>query len=215
MERAAKMAGLPSANLTMAQRALPIVGRARLMGNLVGVVLGCVLGLVNLLFIDTGRSSSLKLQVFNEEQQFQFEIEASNAIRNDATVLKVHGPDVDGVLASMTAALSVSGCSIVEIQAKKEERTDGGDSTFTDVFHVVNKETGEQFEDDDMEALAQQLLDSTRTPMNVNSVKAAMNELETSNAYLRARVKKLEGVIHDKQITLVSSTGEERHPSME
>mmetsp|Transcript_12208 Transcript_12208/g.29086 ORF Transcript_12208/g.29086 Transcript_12208/m.29086 type:complete len:331 (+) Transcript_12208:890-1882(+) len=213
VERAAKMAGLPSANLTVAQRALPIVGRARLMGNLFGVVFGCVLGLVNLLFIDTTRSSSLKLQAFNEGQQFEFEIEASNSIRPDATVLKVQGPDVDGVLASMTAALSASGCSIVEIQAKQENGTDGGENKFTDVFSVINKHTGEQFDDDDLEKLAQDLLDSTRTPMNVNSVKAAMTELQTLNAYLKARVKKLEGIIHDKQITLVSSNGDARHPS--
>jgi len=61
VERFAKMAGLPSANLTVAQRALPIVGQARWTGNLLGVVFGCLLGLVNLLFIDTSRSSSLKL----------------------------------------------------------------------------------------------------------------------------------------------------------
>ncbi|CAJ1892639.1 unnamed protein product [Cylindrotheca closterium] len=213
VERMAKMAGLSPANLTAAQRALPIVGQARLMGNLAGIVLGCILGLVNLLFIDTGRSSTLKLQAFNEEQQFEFEVEASNAIRNDATVLTVHGPDVDGLLASMTAALSAGGCSIVEIQAKRKDKTDDTEKTaITDTFHVVDKATGEQFDDDDMEALAQALLDSTRTPMNLNSVKAAMNELETSNAVLRSRVKKLEGVIHDRQITLVSSTGAERHP---
>lgn len=210
VERAAKMAGLPSPNLTIAQRALPIVGQARWMGNLVGVVLGCVLGLVNLLFIDTGRSSTLKLKALNEGQQFEFEIEASNAIRPDATVLKVRGPDADGLLASMTAALSVSGCSIVEIQAKQDKGSDGTGNMIIDEFHVVSKVTGEQFDDDDIEALAKQLLDSTRTPMNLENVKAAMNELETSNAYLRAQVKKLEEYIQNRQIKIVSSTGEQR-----
>jgi len=111
----------------------------------------------------------------------------------------------------MTAALAVSGCSVIEIQAKQEECSDGAKNMMTDEFHVINKETGEQFEDDDIEELAQQLLNSTRTPMNASTVKAAMNELENSNAYLRAKVKKLEGILHDRQITLVSSTGEERH----
>eukprot|EP00980_Cylindrotheca_fusiformis_P014378 scaffold3827_cov179-Cylindrotheca_fusiformis.AAC.42 len=208
VERAAKMAGLPSANLTSAQRALPIVGQARWMGTLVGVVLGCLLGLVNLLFIDTGRSSTLKLQAFNEEQEFEFQVEASNALRKDATALKVFGPDLDGLLASMTAALSVRGCSIVEIQAKQDD----SEGMIADVFYVVSRETGEPFEDDELESLAQGLLDSTRTPMNVNSVKAAMHELENTNSYLKARVKKLENLMYEKQIKLISSSGEESRP---
>lgn len=68
MERLAKRAGLASPNLTTAQRALPIVGQVRWAGGLIGVVFGCILGLVNLFFIDTGRSATLKLQAFNEEQ---------------------------------------------------------------------------------------------------------------------------------------------------
>jgi hypothetical protein len=205
LERAAKMAGLPSANLTSAQRALPIVGQARWMGTLVGVIFGCVLGLVNLLFIDTGRSSTLKLQAFNGEQEFEFQVEASNAVRNDATALKVRGPDVDGILASMTAALSVRGCSIVEIQAKQEDEKE---NMIVDVFYVVSRETGEPFDDDDLEELAQGLLDATRTPMNVHSIKAAMYELENTNSFLKARVK----LMHERQITVVSSSGEESRP---
>lgn len=176
-----------------------------------GVVFGCVLGLVNLLFIDTGRSSTLKLQAFNEEQEFEFQVEASNAVRSNATALKVRGPDVDGLLASMTAALSVRGCSITEIQAKQEEG-EGDDNTIVDVFFVVSRETGEPFDDDDLEELAQGLLDSTRTPMNVNSVKAAMHELENTNSFLKARVKKLENLMYERQITVVSSSGEEKRP---
>jgi hypothetical protein len=210
VERAAKMAGLPSANLTLAQRALPIVGQARWMGTLVGVVFGCLLGLVNLLFIDTGRSSTLKLQAFTEEQEFEFQVEASNAVRKDATALKVRGPDVDGLLASMTAALSVRGCSIVEIQAKREEEKE---NMIVDVFYVVSRETGKPFDDDDLEELAQGLIDATRTPMNVNTVKAAMHELENKNSFLKARVKKLEKLMYERQITVVSSSGEESRPS--
>lgn len=46
-------------------------------------------------------------------------MEASNALRPDATVLTVRGPDVDGLLASMTAALTAKGCSLVELHAAK------------------------------------------------------------------------------------------------
>lgn len=215
LERMASAAGLPSANLSSAQRLLPIVKRTRFMGNFLGVIFGCTLGLLNLLTIDTARSSSLKLQAFNEEQEFEFTIEASNAARSDLTALTVRGPDVDGLLASMTAALAVRGCSIVEIHAQRAHPHDETDRSINDVFYVVKRDTGTPFDDDELEQLAEGLLDSTRTPMNVNTVKAAMHELESTNSYLKARVKKLEQLMYEKQITLVSSTGEARHPSSE
>jgi hypothetical protein len=199
-----------SANLTAAQRVLPVVGQVRWAGTLMGVIFGCILGLGNLFFIDTGRSSTLKLQAFNEEQEFEFEIEASNAIRDNVTSLKITGPDVDGLLASMTAALAFQGCSVVEINAKRQHESDAVNTLIEDVFYVVKRDTQEPFEDDELEELAQGLLESTRTPMNVNNVKAAMHELKTTNSYLRARVKKLEKTMYERNVKLVSSSGEER-----
>ncbi|KAL3924284.1 MAG: hypothetical protein SGILL_001136 [Bacillariaceae sp.] len=216
LERIATKAGLPPANLTSAQRALPIVTRMTFVGSMLGIIAGCTLGLVNLLFIDTTRSASLKLQALGEEQEFEYTIEASNALSDATTALTVKGPDVDGLLASMTAALSVRGCSIVEIHA---QRTEGGaddesDQMVNDVFSVVNRETGAQFEDDALEELAEALLDSTRSPMNLNVVKAQVHELQSTNSYLQARIKKLEELVYERQITLISSSGETRHPSV-
>jgi hypothetical protein len=212
LERLANKAGLPSPNLSAAQRALPIVGRTTFAGNFLGIIMGCMLGLTNLLFIDTSRSSTLKLQAFNEEQEFEFTIEASNAVRPNATALTVQGPDVDGLLASMTAALAVRGCSIVEIHAQRKFPDDESDNMINDIFYVVKRDTAEPFDDDELEELAEGLLDSTRTPMNVNSVKAAMHELESKNSFLQARVKKLEQLMYEKQITIVSKSGESRRP---
>lgn len=215
LERIANKAGLPSPNLTTAQRALPVVARITLTGNFLGIIFGCILGLANLLFIDTSRSSTLKLQAFNEEQEFEFTIEASNAIRPNATALTVQGPDVDGLLASMTAALSVRGCSIVEIHAQRAHPEEESDQTINDVFYVVKRDTAQPFDDDELEELAEGLLDATRTPMNVNTVKAAMHELESTNTYLQARIKKLEQLMYEKQITVVTSSGEARKHSSE
>ena len=75
-----------------------------------------------------------------------------------------------------------------------------------DVFYVVHRETGERFPDEDLEELARGLLDAARTPMNVNSVKAAMHELERTNSFLQARVRKLEQVVYARQITVVPSS---------
>ena len=223
LESLAAAMGLPKANLTSTQRYLPLVKRVRLAGSFCGVIVGCCLGLLNLLFIDTARSSTLKLQAFNEEQEFAFEITASNAERKDATALRVTGPDVDGLLASMTAALAVRNCSLVELHAQRRTTMDGsGASTkenddtaiedersIEDVFFVVNRETGRPFDDADLEELARGLLDSTRTPMNANSVKAAMRELESTNSFLRARVRKLEQVVYEKQITVIPTPSDE------
>ena len=142
LERIFHAAGLPSANLTAAQRKLPAVARTKLLGAMLGVIFGCCLGMTNLLFMDTGRSATLKLQAFNEESEFEFTIEASNALRHGATALTVRGPDVDGLLASMTAALAVRGCSLVELHAKRSHTNlqqddvdlDPNDRMIEDVF---------------------------------------------------------------------------------
>lgn len=203
VERLAKAAGLPSANLSSAQTKLPIVARTAWAGSLVGIVLGCTIGLVNLFFIDTSRSSTMKLQALNDGQDFEFTVEASNAIRPDATSLKVEGPDVDGVLAAMTTALAKQGCSIVEISAKRvPAKSESGKLTFAkssainDTFFVVDSQTGEQFEDDQLEMVAQALLESTRSPLrSLDLVRAAVvhNQMDSPlDSSFQERIKNLE-----------------------
>jgi len=83
----------------------------------VGVTLGCILGLVNLLFVDEHKASLLKLQALEEGQEFEFEVEVDNEIHPGYTTVTVRGPDVDGVLASITASIASIGCSVVELHA--------------------------------------------------------------------------------------------------
>jgi uncharacterized ferredoxin-like protein len=229
LEQLASRVGLPRSGLETAQRSLPIVQRTKFIGALLGVIFGCMIGLLNLLIIDTDRSSTLKLRAFNEEQEFEFLVEASNAIRKDATALTVTGPDVDGILASMTAALALRGCSLIELHAKRKvsglsiaeieqdgvvvSQQDADGSTTSDiptalmgvqdVFYVVDRNTGEPFEDDELHDLAQSLLEATRTPMNAIGVKAVINELEKSNHALKQRVHRLEEVVKERQIRVV------------
>ncbi len=224
VESLAARAGLPKAGLLQEQRSLVSVKRIRLGGQFIGVLLGCTLGLLNLLFIDTNRSASLKLEAFNDDQGYEFHIEVSNSHTGNpnTTMLKVIGPDVDGLLASMTAALAVRGCSLFELHAgrAKKRRTveqlnaDGTSNNYEvnedmieDIFYVVKRETGHAFEDDELNDLARGLLESTRTPMNVNTVRAAMFELENTNAFLRSKIQKLEELVYQKQITIIQSTG--------
>ncbi len=198
VESLAHAAGLPPNTLTVAQRQLQHVKRVKFTGNLAGVLLGCCLGLLNLLFIDTERSTTLKLQELTSEHEFSFTIEASNAVREDITALTVRGPNVDGVLASMTTALASRGCSLVELHAKSVSENE-----IEDVFYVVNRETGQQYEDDDLNELARSVMDSTRKPMSVLLVHNRLREMEDINASLKERVQTLESVMIDQQITVI------------
>jgi hypothetical protein len=121
-----------------------------------------------------------------------YHIEVNNAERKDATKLTVTGPDVPGLLASMTVALAVKGCSLKELHAADEKgansfkdpsephrkHVEEAPHQIKDIFFVVNRETGSQFEDDSLEDLARSLLESTKSPMNVLCVSGAMRKLE-------------------------------------
>ena len=200
LESLASRAGFPQAGLTTAQRALPVVKRIQLAGSFCGVILGCLVGLGNLALIDTERSSHLKLNA--SESELKFEIESSNAIRDNATTLIVRGPDVDGLLASMTAALAVRGCSLVELHAMPRtvgDRNEQNSGDIEDIFHIVKRETGEPFDDCELEELAQGLLESTKTPMNAFAAKKKVHELENTNSSLQDKVQKLEKLVYEDE----------------
>lgn len=103
--------------MTKAQRSLRVSRMAGLFGGVLGVALGCTLGLVNLLFVDENKASLLKLQALEDGQEFEFEVEVDNTAHPGYTTVVVRGPDVDGVLASITAGIASFGCSVVELHA--------------------------------------------------------------------------------------------------
>ena len=116
-----------------------------------------------------------------------YRIEVSNADRPDATKLTVRGPDIDGILASMTVALAQEGCSLKELHAgylkhasdtlSYETKVDGNE--IEDVFFVVEHETGKPFPDDSLKGLGQSLLDSLKTPMKcLTGKKSTEKELD-------------------------------------
>jgi len=206
LESMFRAAGLPSAGFSSAQRALPAVQKVGMLGNFVGVVIGCTLGLVNLLFIDTERSSVLKLQALTDEQGFAFEVEANNVERHDATTLRVRGPDVDGLLASMTSALTASGCSLVELHASpRAGGCSGSGCPVEDVFIVRRRGTGvnRQVDDDDLDELAHALLAATKDPLSAHSLKTQVQNLSEENDNLADHIKTLEKELEDRQITIV------------
>jgi len=190
----ATRAGLPSSNLTAQQRNLFFVKRNRLLSQAFGVFFGCTMGLVNLLFIDTDRSTSLKLQHIADETEFAFEVECYNENPNSTTFI-VKGPDNDGLLAGMTAALTLNGCSILDVSAHKLP-----DGTIEDKFAVVNQATQRRLDDNELDHVSQVLLNATKEgPL---MLKAQVGELEDQNTQLQERINHLEGVLLKRQLTI-------------
>lgn len=113
--------------MTKAQRSLRIARSVGLLGGIVGVTLGCTLGLVNLFFVDEYKASLLKLHALEEGQEFEFEVEVDNEVNPGYTTVIVRGPDVDGVLASITACIASYGCSVAELHAGYRKEGDIAD----------------------------------------------------------------------------------------
>ncbi len=204
LENLAKAWGLPASNLTSEQRALGFVKRGRLFSQALGIFMGCTIGLLNILLIDTERSSSLKLLNKSEEEEFAFEVEVSNDAREDATVLTVRGPDLDGVLAGITAALTLNGCSLLEVSANSTIRSEDPNvdptSSIEDVFVIVDQETKEKIKDEDLEQLCRVILDASKEGPNL--LKFQMKELEEKNSALQARVDSLETALLKRRISV-------------
>jgi len=132
--------------MTPAQRSMRASRIASLTGGILGVALGCTLGLVNLLFVDEWRKESLtlqKLRALQEGQEFEFEVEVNNDVHPGYTTVVVRGPDVDGVLASITASLASIGCSVMELHAARR----GGEKSRDVSANDVSEE--EKAKDDD------------------------------------------------------------------
>lgn len=171
--------------------------RNRLLSQAAGVLLGCTLGLFNLLFIDTERSSHLKLQQLSEDNEFAFEVEANND-DPDSTELIIRGSDNDFLLASVTASLSLGGYSILDVSAHKLK-----DGSIEDKFRIVVQETKKRVDDDDLRKVSELVLDATKE--NALLLKAQVSELESQNEHLQKRVEHLESVLVKRRVTIRKS----------
>jgi predicted amino acid-binding ACT domain protein len=141
VERTAAALGLASANFSHVQKRLPIVARTGMYGNLGGICVGCVLGLVNLLFIDTEKARELKDE--NSGRSEMYQIDVTNDQRRDATIVTIKGPDRTGLLAAITNAFADAGVSLLEVDAHQSENIDNVE----DVFVVQNREKKQISED--------------------------------------------------------------------
>ena len=114
-----------------------------------------------------------------------YHIEVSNVARKGLTQLTITGPGVPGLIASMTATLAIHGGSIKELHAAdslKESGFPAEEGQIRDVITVYNYRTKKQFEDDELESLAEAVLESTRSPMTaVSIVKAELDKMKSEH----------------------------------
>lgn len=161
-----------------------------------------------------------------------YHIEASNAERPNATKLTVHGPDVDGILASMTVALAVKkGCSLVELHAAAGSLADDDDDDdddldqhnnndmlghakvydddnyhfIHDVFWVVQRATGQAFPDDQLHDLATCLLEAAQSPMTVVTGDCGAG-FKNKQQQLQDYLMREQVPVPKQQITVIPST---------
>jgi len=167
---------IEATGLHASQLALPIVARARCYGTVMGLIFGCCLGLVNLLCIDTQRSSDLKMnKALTENDYLAFEIYVSNqhilsSKYQPATTLTICGPEVDGILSVMLSALKDEGFSVVEISVKPKDSSAGDDQNiYEDIFVVKRK--GKAIPEEELTVLAKRLLkERLSIPVSGNGV---------------------------------------------
>lgn len=217
---------LGSRHMTKAQKAMRSSRLAGVAGGCIGVSVGCVLGLVNLLLVDEARVSQLKLRALEEGQEFEFEVEADNERHPGYTTVTVRGPDVDGVLASISAAIASAGCSVVELTAENRDKAKRGDAMdsedgsiakmvdhlvhpnrthFEDVFLIKDRATQQAIGNDDLDGLARSVLSAAKDPLNSHSLKNQLEAMRIENDALVKRITILEDLLDRRQIKLVPS----------
>lgn len=197
------------------------------------MTLGCTLGLVNLFFVDEYKASLLKLHALEEGQEFEFEVEVDNEVNPGFTTVIVRGPDVDGVLASITACIASCGCSVAELHAGYRKELNKEDNTVIptnkeveastnnspveslvqllnpppprveDIFLIRDRSTQHALENEELENLGQQILAAAKDPLNSHSLKSRLDELQFENDALAERVLVLEKIIENRQIKVV------------
>lgn len=105
-----------------------------------------------------------------------YHVEVSNLEHKNRTQIVVTGPGRLGLLASMCVTLANKGGSIKELHAADSFKEGGLPANYKgferpirDVICVVDYKTGQPFLDDELQDLAESIMNSTRSPMKVVS----------------------------------------------
>jgi hypothetical protein len=89
---------------------------------------------------------------------------------------------------------------------ENEQGEASADNSIEDTFVVVNQEQ-DQIPDDELDDLANAIMEATYHPINVQSFKIQREHLEAENTRLQSRVEKLEQMLRERQVSIVPRMG--------
>mmetsp|Transcript_44402 Transcript_44402/g.105180 ORF Transcript_44402/g.105180 Transcript_44402/m.105180 type:complete len:344 (+) Transcript_44402:88-1119(+) len=219
VEGVAKRMGLPEPGFTAEEENLPVVKRVEVAGGVIGVFTGCCMGLLNLFIIDTNAAKQMKLSAGGREGEGEFDIRLNNDERPGCTAIHITGPgDVHGIIASVTTALAVYGCSIKELDGNrgdlKTARDRMGMSSYEGfAFSFWVQQDGQEVDDDKFDDLGSAILAAAREPKNIQSLAKQHAELNEHHASLSAEAERLEKELEQQLLTVRRSTRGHRHPA--
>jgi len=211
VETMAQRMGLPEPDFTDEEQQLPIVKRVGVAGGVIGIFTGCCLGLLNLFIIDTNVARQMKLSAKGKDGGGEFSIDVSNEEGEGFTAITIEGPeDIDGVIASVTTAMAVYGCTISELNGRRgqlqHDDTDGkrswkhrGPISFK--FRV--QQDGEPVDDERLEDLGHAIFAATKDPSNIHSLAKTNESLRTQRERLTAEIEDYERIL-DAHLVAVS-----------
>lgn len=183
IEAAARALGLPTPGFTEAQMARADVKRIGLLGAVFGVILGCSLGLCNLLLIDT-ETKERKLEIATEAANgAEYTVSISNTERQDTTAINVEGPTAKGLLASILNVLMEKDVRIYEMSSIA-----GDQGEFKTRKILVNRD-GKQIDDDEIEDLAKAVLGAAKHPLRTEQLLRAQHSLEQERDELKRQLE--------------------------
>jgi len=204
IEAAAAKLGLPPAELTAEQRSSLAVKRVGLFGSAIGVVCGCSLGLLNLLFIDSHQAGELKMAAASLAAGFSVNI--SNTAMDGLTVITLEGPEaIDGVIAAVTTEIATFGCRIQDMHGHRGHRDEDREGVGLTFVFCVQKE-GRPVEDDELELLGRGIMKACNHPEHVRNLSDANEELRRKNEELEKKLAYMDAALEKHLLTVTRST---------
>ena len=170
-----KFSWLEPSHLNATQLSLPVVERARFAGTFLGLIAGCILGLVNLAFIDTERTSNLKMNkaVAKQEEDrtikslYEINISNQHEKHHPATTIILRGPHMEGIISTMLLALQEESCSVLELSAKPFtaiNSTNKNEVPYYEYVFVIRR-NGSAIPDRELESLSRKLVEQKLNAM--------------------------------------------------
>jgi len=183
IEATARKLGLSSPGFDGDQMSRADVKRTGLLGSVIGVIMGCSLGLCNLLLIDS-ETKERKLEMSTDAVNgVEYTVSISNAEKEDTTAIIVEGPAGKGLLASILNVLMEKDIAIYELSSTA---ADYGEFKTRKILVTKN---GEQIADDEIEDLAKAVLGAAKHPLRTTQLLRVQHNLQQERDDLKHQLE--------------------------